>query len=293
MAKLAFMGNGRYPKELLETLRKMTPGRLGVWGQLTGTDNIDEADYFAVIDRKPQGLEYIPDNKCVYLGAHPETMPGQYQNMDSTQAFAKFDCRHTIGFLETWISYSYDYLLKLQPMPKTRLLGAIVSNSHSDHSHTIRKLFLERMCTVNPGVLDIYGRIVPWGSLTAHYKGVCGQVNKSQGDYWSGKEPVYEQYKYMIEFDNIGENYFSERVLDCLLLWAMPIYWGGKGVHRVLPDNSFRYFNIEGNGYDVIDIIKSGFYEQHIQDIAKARDILLNEQQIWPKCHKAIFGTYK
>lgn len=293
MDKIAFIGLYGHPPDLLETFRKMTPNRSGIWGRLEGTVNIDEASYFVVMDRKRSEYQHIPDDKCVYLGAHPETITGHYRNMDSVQALAKFDAKHTVGFLEWWIKYDYDYLSQLQPITKTQRLGTIVSNSFSDNSHKVRKMFLERMCSMHPGVLDIYGRIVPSGSLVSHYKGVCGQVNKSSGDYWSGKEPVYEQYKYMLEFDNEGENYFSERILDCMLLWAMPIYWGGRGMHKVLPENSFRYLDIGGRGDDVVKIINSDFYENNFNDLAKARNILLNELQLWPRIHKAIYGVNK
>lgn len=294
MSKLAFIGNNEKPQVLLDTFRKMTPGRSGIWGDLQGTGVIEDADYFAVIDRLP--LEYkgsVSEKKCVFLGAHPETLR-YYQDMSSFDALAKFDCRHTLGFIEWWISYDYDYLSKLPPIPKTKLLGAIVSNASSDSSHQVRKDYLERLCTENSGMLDLYGRIVPFGSLISHYKGLCGNQSKGHdGDYWSGKEPVYEQYKYMLEFDNIGENYFSERLLDCMLLWAMPIYWGGKGPHQFLPINSFRYLDINGAGDDVKEIINSRFYEEHIQDLVVARFKLLNEIQVWPKVHKAIFGRYR
>ena len=294
MAKLAFIGNQETPQKLLDTFCKMTPGRSGIWGELQGTGNIDEADYFAVIDRLPN--EYkgrVPTKKCVFLGAHPETLK-YYQNMDSfTECIAKFDCRENLGFIEWWINFDYDYLSKLPPMPKTKLLGTIVSNATSDNSHHVRRAFLERMCSKNPGILDIYGRIAPFGSLIAHYRGLCGNPSKGHdGDYWSGKEPVYEQYKYMIEFDNVGQNYFSERILDCMLLWAMPIYWGGQP-HKFIPENSFRYLDINGAGDDAKEIINSRFYEEHTQDLVVARFKLLNELQVWPKVHHAIFGRYR
>jgi len=293
MKKLAFIGNSEQPQKLLDTFRKMTPGRSGVWGNLVGTGNLDEADCYAVIDKLTSDYSHIPENKCVFLGAHPETLK-YYQDMDGFNALAKFDCKHTLGFLEWWITYDYDYLSKLQPMPKTKLLGTIVSNSSSDDSHRVRREFLERMCSQNPGILDIYGRIRPFGSLVSHYKGACGQYSvQHAGDYWSGKEPVYEQYKYMLEFDNVGEHYFSERILDCMLLWAMPIYWGGRGVHKVLPATSFKYLDINGHGDDVRNIINSRFYEEHLPELSEARHILLNEVQVWPKVHKAIFGTFR
>lgn len=291
--KICFLGNSETPTNLLKIFSKMTPQRSGKWGQLEGIGNIDEADYFVTVDRIPRELrDKIPENKTIFLGAHPETSNG-YQDMNSFNAFAKFDCKKEVGFLEWWINYDYDYLSNLKPMVKTKLLGTIVSDANTVKSHNLRRQYLERFCNMYPNQLDIYGRIIAWGSLVSHYKGVCGQTNKAIGDYWSGKETVYEQYKYMLEFDSIGKYYFSERVLDCMLLWAMPIYWGGLNVHLVLPENSFRYFNIDGNGEDIIDIINSNFYEEHLDDLAKARNILLNEQQLWAKIHKAIFGAYK
>lgn len=293
MTKICFLGNSQTPAVLLKTFSKMTPGKGGKWGQMEGTGNIEEADYFVTIDRIPSNYRNIvPENKTIFLGAHPETLPG-YSNMNSFNAFAKCDCKEKIGFLEWWITYDYDYLSNLKPPKKTKLLGTIVSDSRGDKSHIIRREYLERFCNANENKLDIYGRIVPWGSLIPNYRGVCGQVNKEVGDYWSGKESVYEQYKYMLEFDNIGKYYFSERVLDCMLLWAMPIYWGGQGVHLVLPEKSFRYLDINGKGEDVINVINSDFYEQNLNELEKARNILLNEQQLWAKVHYIIFGVHK
>jgi hypothetical protein len=295
MDKLCFLGNSETPQKLLDTFRKMTPGRTGIWGNLQGTGNIDEADYFAVIDKVPSEYVYrIKPDKCVILGAHPESLQS-YQNMDSIIALSKFDCAKTIGFLEWWIKYDYDYLSSLQPMNKPKILGTIVSNSGSDRSHTMRKSFIERFCTNHNSILDVYGRIVPFGSIIPHYKGVCGQRANTvtSGDYWSGKEPVYEQYKYMLEFDNFGKYYFSERVLDCLLLWSMPIYNGGENIHEFIPQGSFRYFNINGNGEDVIRVIRDQTYEQNIDNIRMARNILLNHLQVWARVHSAIYGVNK
>jgi hypothetical protein len=295
MSKIAFLGNAEHPSRLLETFRKMTPGKSGKWGQLEGTGNIEEADYFACIDRIPSDYRSkVREDKCITLGAHPESVRA-YQNMASFRTLAKFDCAETIGFLEWWIKYDYDYLSALQPMTKTKLLGTIVSNAETDNSHRVRKAYLQRICQAYSGKLDVYGRIIPTGSVVANYKGACGNPcgSASIGDYWSGKEAVYESYKYMLEFDNVGENYFSERVLDCMLLWAMPIYWGGKGVHKVLPDTSFRYINIDGNGEDVMEVVNSDFYEKNIDSLAKSRDILLNQLQLWPRVHAAIYGVSK
>ncbi len=296
MAKLAFVGNGEPPGRLLDIFKKQTPGSSGKWGQLEGVRSYAEADYFAVIDCLPGNVS-IPESKCVFLGAHPETMHA-YRNMSNYKGIAAYDCANTIGFLEWWIKYDYDFLSNLKPPTKTQILGAIVSDADTQEYHKKRRSWLDRFCSAqDPSPFNLYGRIRPWGNLSKHYRGACGSldprgaVDANGNDHMSGKEDVYLSHKYMIEFDATGANYFSERILDCMLLWAMPLYWGGSGVHKVLPPESFRYLNIDGDGKDVLEITKSGFYEEHLSDLAKARDILLNELQLWPRIHSAIFKT--
>ena len=73
----------------------------------------------------------------------------------------------------------------------------------------------------------------------------------------------------------------------------MPIYWGGSGLHKYLPKEAFHYLDLNKNGDDVQEIINGDSYEKNLQYIAKARNILLDELQIWPRIHKAIFGRSK
>lgn len=303
---IAFVGNGEPPAKLLEIFKKMTPGRSGVWGQLKGVDNYKDADYYMVIDWLPRDAG-IDESKCIFLNAHPETVR-PYRNMSSYKCFAKIDATEGIGFLEYWLKYDYDYLKALQPMAKTEVLGCIMSNASNDNSHKLRRAWLDRFCThmyfsSNPRYafqkFNLFGRIEPESlSIKNYYQGALGSSNPhgsaatGGNDHMSGKEETYREHKYMLEFDNIGSNYFSERVLDCMLMWSMPLYWGGQP-HKYLPENSFRYIDINGRGDDVIYIVNSNFYEEHLEDLAKARQILLDELQLWPKCHNIIFGRYK
>ncbi len=295
MKKLAFIGNSEPPEKLLEIFRKFTPGNSGVWKNLQGVDNYKDADYFAVIDYLPPSVQ-VDESKCIFLGAHPETMQA-YRNMDSYKGLKMYDARKTFGFGEWWIKYDYDYLSKLQPPAKTKNLACIVSDANTQPYHKKRRDFLERFCDKHGDKIDVYGRITPWGSIKNSYKGACGSLDPrgaaatGGNDHMSGKESVYEQYKYVIEFDATGKYYFSERVFDSLLLWAMPFYWGGENLHDFIPYDSFRYLNIDGDGQDVLLFLSDPLlYEKSLPDIAQARNVLLNRYHIWARTHEAIFG---
>lgn len=298
MKNLAFVGNGEPPARLLEIFRKQTPGSKGEWGSLRGIDNYKHADYFMVIDFLPSHLGIDPA-KCVFLNAHPETLVKSYKDMSRYRCLKKVDAKDGLGFLEWWIKYDYDYLKALKPPVKTKNLGSIVSNAQTDRSHILRLDWLKRFTKRDGLDFNLHGRIQPsTPGMSRYYRGVCGSGDRrgaaasGGNDHMSGKEQVYLDHKYMLEFDNIGKHYFSERVLDCMLLWAMPIYFGGQSVHKYLPPESFRYLNINGDGKDVLDIVNSGFYEKHIDDLSKARNILLDNLQLWPKTHHLIFGSY-
>ena len=298
MNKLAFVGNSEPPAKLLELFRKQTPGNSGCWGNLQGIDNYEQADYFGVIDVIPNDLRNrIREDKCVFLGAHPETMQA-YRDMSSYKGIKMYDLKYNSGFLEWWIKYDYDMIKALQPPTKTEVLGAIVSNARTQVYHTKRLDFLERFC-YNVDKFNLYGRINPTGSLIKHYKYACGSIDargasaSGGNDHMSGKEEVYLQHKYMIEFDATGEHYFSERVLDCLFLWSLPIYWGGNALPKYLPEGSYFLLDINGNGDDIKSLIKTDFYERNIDNIAKARNILLDELQLWPRIHQAIYSRFK
>lgn len=298
MDKIAFIGNSEPPNKLLQIWKKQTPGSKGVWGNLQGVDNYEEADYFGVIDYLPSYLKgKIKEDKCVFLGAHPETMSA-YRDMSNYICLAKYDCANTFGFGEWWINYDYDYLKALEKPKKTKILGAIVSNARSQSYHTARIEWLKRFCDRINIDFDLYGRIEPdTDSMKKYYRGACGSQDargsavSGGNDHMSGKESIYEQHLFMIEFDATGRHYFSERVFDCMLLWAIPIYWGGSGLHEYIPKESFHYLDINGNGSDVLEIIEkynpiTNYY------LTETRNILLDELQLWPRIHKAIYGTF-
>jgi hypothetical protein len=282
MRKIAFLGNGETPARLLQLFSRMTPGCHGIWQDLQGVEDVSEADYVVAIDRFPARPD-VPVSKRILLGAHPEGVIN-HNAMHGEEAFKIVSMANTFGFGEWWIKHDYDYLSRLEPPFKTAQLGAIVSDSNTVSAHRLRRAFLERFCRYHPGVLDLYGRIKPWGALTSYYCGPLGQASSSGGQYWFGKEPVYKRYRYMLEFDVVGEHYFSERVFDCLLLWALPIYSGGAGISRYLPEESFRRLVLTGNGDEVAEWAKDDTcYVSSLPAIAEARDILLNKLQLWPR----------
>jgi hypothetical protein len=68
----------------------------------------------------------------------------------------------------------------------------------------------------------------------------------------------------------------------------MPLYWGSTNLQEYLPENSFRYVDINGPGKDILEISKSSFREDNIEAIGEARQLLLNKYQIFARAHEYI-----
>lgn len=309
MKKLAFIGNGETPAKLLDMFKKLTPGNSGVWGQLQGVDNYKEADYFCVIDYIPVHLKKeIDETKCVFLGAHPRSLKHAYRDMSNYKGVAMFDCDKNFGFGEIWVDVDYDTIISMKPPIKTVTLSCIMSNSSTDVSHVVRRQWLKRFTDKISNLPEIqfnlHGRIIPFtDNMKKYYRGPCGSLDPrgaaatgGKNNHMIGKEEVYKNSKYVLEFDNFSENghYWSERIFDAFAFWACPIYYNGGGkLHEYIGSNSFQYLDIEKDGTDVLNIIKSSFYDDNLMNIQKARDVLFNKLQIWPRTHFGIFGVCK
>lgn len=301
MSKICFFQGSISHERLFETLRKMTPRKSGQWKDISATTNPDIADFHVVIDETTFNTD---PKKTIYVGGHPTCCAG-YSNFENRGGYiAKLDIAETFGFGEWWIELDYDALSTLQNPVKTKNLSCILSDTRVFQCHRDRIKFMVEFCKKYSSEVDLYGRIqIRDGedSLNHSYKGCLGvdaSVTNYMNRYWHGKLPALEPYRYSLEFDmgrnpETGkcENYFSERFFDSMLMWCMPIYYGGTNIEQYLPINSFRYFDLYNANHTaeyILDIIHSDFREQHLADIAEARDLLLNRYQIWPRVHEII-----
>jgi hypothetical protein len=86
-------------------------------------------------------------------------------------------------------------------------------------------------------------------------------------------------YRYSIAYENFSNDYYwTEKVADALLAWAMPVYFGCSDLGRFLPRAS--YVRLDPTWRDPVSelkrIIDSDVRERNLDAIAEARDLILN-----------------
>ena len=284
------------PEAFLKSILKMTPNRSGKWKDMVSVTNPFDADYCFIMDSSPFP---IPMERSIFFAEHPKCLPSfdTFEKIkDKALCVLPLDKHLNPG--EWWIDYDYDFLSNLKPMDKTRGSICVCTAKLTPWKmYSDRVKFLEALLPRYSKV-DIFGRpasnYLSNHILKNYFKGELGvsKPNGKLGEHMTGKE-IIQHYRYTIEFDNgPTQNYFSERIYDSLLMWCLPLCWGSNNIHEFLPENSFRYVDIEnyssGEITKAIDVLESNFREYHIKDIEIARDLMLNKYQMFPYMYNVI-----
>jgi len=294
------------PTALLRTLIKMTPKKSGRWESMEAVTDPFAADYVVCMDGPlPLDAHPIPRDRVVCFAQHPKGVRSYHAMTNVPGAIAVFPNDTCLNPGEWWISHDYDALMAMTPPKKSKDVISITTyqeDSIDRPTYGQRIRFLEEYVKKSDNI-DIFGRqdskFMSNPVINKFYRGVAGipasTMDVSVGDHFVGKD-IEVDYRYALDFD-VGvmftgrpvHNYLSERFYDSMLLWTMPIYFGGDNVHEFVPKDSFAYVRIDGplegvtkEAERAVNIVNSTFRESHIKDIAAARHILLNELQTWP-----------
>ncbi|RAX55307.1 hypothetical protein CCY99_00990 [Helicobacter sp. 16-1353] len=120
--------------------------------------------------------------------------------------------------------------------------------------------------------------------------------NKTPNELAEKKDGILP-YKYTIAIENNAQSdYFSEKIMDAYLGYAMPIYFGAGNIERYFPKNSFikiDIYNVEDSIKRLENLLESNFYEEHFGAILEARRRVLEDYSMLESMGKEILKDYK
>jgi hypothetical protein len=282
MKKIYFASNwGQTSKEMSNFYNRQTINNSGVWNDIKVTLNINESDYVIVLDNTE---EPIPkDKKIIFLGREPNHILSRDNSLKFKDCYNFLHHEFNNCWLAQtwWVDMGYETIDDTPPL-KTKTLTVIDSGKdmvkgHKDRSNIINKLILKY-----PNDIDVYGKITQGKENKKPFKTFLPNKNKISG---------LIDYKYSLVIENGSTDYyFSEKISDSIMCWTMPIYWGCKKIDRFLPKGSYINFDInESNVEDkIIEISKSSYAEDNIDNLIKARKLIMNKYNIWPTIEMAI-----
>jgi hypothetical protein len=169
--------------------------------------------------------------------------------------------RLATAHLPWWVDLTFDQLVALPPPRKTADLSWVTSDNRALEGHRHRMRFLDRVRGL--GALRLFGR---------GFQPVQGK--------WEALWP----YRYSIAFENFSNAmYFSEKVMDCFLAWAMPIYYGCTDLNRFFPRESYVQLDPQHPDPErfLRDVISSDLREANLGAIAEARRRVLYDYNLF------------
>ena len=159
---------------------------------------------------------------------------------------------------------TFDELLDVQPGSKPKLVSVICSNKTYTPGHRAR-IRLLKVLKQHFKELEVFGR------------GVSPIADK-----WDGIYP----YKYHIVLENGSfPHYWTEKLTDAYLGYALPFYWGCPNLSDYFPSDAFLRIdpnNIDQSVAAIEQALSMNLYEKFFPAIAEARNLILQRYNLFP-----------
>lgn len=265
MKKIFFINNwGESNESLLKRYSKQTPNSNGKWGDLIGTTNKKDADYFIALETHNPNS---PIDRTIFIKREPDYI----SSLKPTNLKYIIDFNETNGGVTYWLDKTYDDLSTMSYPQKQELISCVVSTKHSHRNNYIKSLFNGK------SNIHLYGRGHDINYYGDNYK---GELNYAGNCKLRG----LINYKFTIVMENSQQkNYWTEKLADAYLSWCLPIYWGCPNIVEYFPKNSYRLIDIKSNNpaKDINEIINKPLTDKEIKSISDARNLILNKYNIW------------
>lgn len=166
---------------------------------------------------------------------------------------------------------TYDDFRAIGPADKTRLLSVVASAKRMTEGHRRRVAFVQQLCGHFGGRIDLFG--------AGFYQDGRGPVDLA--DKADGIIP----YKYHVVIENsIWPHYFTEKLTDCLIGGAMPIYHGCSNIHEYFPEKAIIRIDINDPAAAIRiieDAITRNAYEENAAALAEARRLAFDKYNLF------------
>lgn len=258
-------------------LMRQTPDFSGVWGDVKFTvDPVEECDYLLVLNYIPQDIDVACPKENIWVMLQEPYVPGIFDwVVDGHEQFSRVythredtisDKYHATQTCLPWhINRSYDQLVVESVPHKSKSLSWVTTNKKIFPGHKRRMKFFEYISESDSISVDLYGRGI---------------------NVIADKFDALSPYKYSLAIENSSSNnYWTEKISDCLLSYTLPIYYGCTNLSKYFPDESFVSIDINKPD-EAVEIIRQTIAEDgwshRLDAIREARELVLNKYQLFP-----------
>jgi len=241
----------------------------------------DDPDYWAVLNAPPPGEPVALDPaRTVVFPMEPlmwaETMRerwGAWASPSPRSYLQVRDHRRYRNSCDWWVGLTYGELRDGPSPKKDRTMAACVSEKYFDPGHRRRVDFLHVLDDADLD-LDIYGA-------------------ESHGYHrWRPGPPLHDKracllpYRYYFDAENNATpNFYTEKIVDCLLAETLCFYWGCPNLESFFDPRAF--IRLELDDYDadlrrIRDAIAADEWRQRLPFIQAEKERILHDYQFFP-----------
>ncbi|MFH2008144.1 MAG: glycosyltransferase family 10 [bacterium] len=278
-------------------LLRQTPGHSGEWGGVRFTmDAVKECDYVIAFNRIPEEEVVTCPPEHIWVLTQEPPVPEYHwlrQGFDSFHRVYTQDISlqggpyvHAQPSTPWHVDKDYDFLKSFPVPEKPKILSTMTSAAASRAGHRKRLHFLRTLrkqvdydWVRSP---DYVKRRAPDRPLEEIRRELVADGYTCVESKWD----AHERYRYSLVFENhSGPYYWTEKLMDCYLGWAMPIYYGCTNIDEYFPPESMLKIDID-RPEEAAEIIReavgSELWRERRDAIAHARELILEKHQLFP-----------
>lgn len=294
--RVQLLANWCSSTELCELFNPMTSagnyewefrGLDGELRRLRITDSDDDPDFWAVINAPPaEAAGCFDRERTVVFQMEPlmwtERMRGRWGRWAApspTSYLQVRDHRRYRNSNDWWLGQAYAELTGEPAAPKTRCFAACVSEKYFDPGHRKRIDFL-RFLDRSDLDLDIYGAA---GNGFRRYRSATPAHDK---------RPCLLPYRYYFDAENNAyPNFFTEKIVDCLLAETLCFYWGCPNLDSYFDPRAFIRLELDDFEADLGTIsaaIAADEWSARLPYIRAEKQRILDDYGFFPTLARAL-----
>lgn len=254
------------------------------WDNLRLVDeNHPDIDYYVIINRANFSRDVsIPSDKCIVFHMEPNMIftpwyiefLSYFSSMDLLYNGKHFYHKNNIDW---HLSLSYSELDNLKvEKTKGNALSMVMSSRLDNIGHIMRIRLAYEIDRCNNIKTDIYGKCQSMNFI--NYKGELPY-------YCRDSALIPYKYHFMAENTSI-DNYFSEKIIDCILAETLCFYWGCPTLERFIDNRCFIRLPLHDTEKSLAIIkesIANDEWSKRIDVIRRERMKILNLYSLMPR----------
>jgi hypothetical protein len=257
MKKISFRCSwGQSNNELIQRYSTMTPNDKPLWKNICATE--ENPDCFIALQ-----LPNFSKSNIIHFRREPDLIKKWPKNIKGKNVY-DYSTNEKFHVCTWWLQKSYDELTSLKYSPRD-LISAVSSDKYP-----WRYKYIQEATKHNPKII---GRGSPLDGKRINLEDRTSLLLDSSMS---------------ICIENSSQpNYFTEKIIDALLAWCMPLYWGCPNIEDFFPEGSYRLIDIKSPEM-ISDLINQPITSAEINAMHEARNLILNKYNIWECIYKTL-----